>query len=154
MQMNLFVYDENMMCQSAMKVVLAIESGYHRRIAAIISLTNRFHVAVRLSGNRPQMTSICGARVFWWGVTDVVITFWLTLYLIDFFLFARLNLLNVLICIAKIAIFLPRVLMNQKRQISLPVGYKTARPKTGHWEWLWRHFRTSSFAKNRFLGHF
>ena len=64
MQMNLFVYDENMMCQSAMKVVLAIESGYHRRIAAIISLTNRFHVAVRLSGNRPQMTSICGARVF------------------------------------------------------------------------------------------
>ena len=62
MQMNLFVYDENMMCQSAMKVVLAIESGYHRRIAAIISLTNRFHVAVRLSGNRPQMTSICGAE--------------------------------------------------------------------------------------------
>ena len=26
------------------------------------------------------------------------------------------------------------VLMHQKRQISLPVGYKTARPKTGHWE--------------------
>ena len=49
-----------------------------------------------------------------------------------FFLYARLNLLNVLICIAKIAIFLPRVLMNQKRQILLPVGYKTARPKTGH----------------------
>ena len=32
-----------------------------------------------------------------------------------------------------IAIFLPRVLMYQKRQISLSVGYKTARPKTGHW---------------------
>ena len=29
-----------------------------------------------------------------------------------------------------IAIFLPRDLMYQKRQISLPVGYKTARPKT------------------------
>ena len=32
-----------------------------------------------------------------------------------------------------IANFLPRVLMYQKRQISLPVGYKTARPKPGHW---------------------
>ena len=32
-----------------------------------------------------------------------------------------------------IAIFLPRVLMYQKRQISLPVGYKTARSKTGTW---------------------
>ena len=30
-----------------------------------------------------------------------------------------------------IAIFLPRVLVYQKREISLPVGYKTARPKTG-----------------------
>ena len=28
-----------------------------------------------------------------------------------------------------IAIYFPRVLMYQKRQISLPVGYKTARPK-------------------------
>ena len=28
-----------------------------------------------------------------------------------------------------IAIFLPRVLTYQKREISLPVGYKTARPK-------------------------
>ena len=44
-----------------------------------------------------------------------------------------------------IAIFLSRVLMYQKRQISLPLGYKTARPQTGHWEWLWRHSRTSSF---------
>ena len=54
----------------------------------------------------------------------------------DFFLFARLNVPNVLISIAKkisIAIFLPRVLMYQKSQISLPVGYKTARPKTGDW---------------------
>ena len=50
-----------------------------------------------------------------------------------------------------IANFLPRVLIYQKREISLPVGYKTKRPKTGDWEWLWRHFRTSRFAKNRFL---
>ena len=48
-----------------------------------------------------------------------------------------------------IAIFLPRVLMCQKRQISLPVGYKTAAPKTGDWERLWRQFRTPSLAKNR-----
>ena len=53
-----------------------------------------------------------------------------------------------------IAIFLPRVMMCQKRQISLPVGYKTARPKTGDWERLWRQFRTPSLAKNRFLSHF
>ena len=33
-----------------------------------------------------------------------------------------------------IAIFLPCVLMYQKHQISLPVGYETARPKTGDWE--------------------
>ena len=50
-----------------------------------------------------------------------------------------------------IAIFLPRVLMYQKHQISLPVGYKTATPKTGDWERLWRQFRTPSLAKNRFL---
>ena len=57
----------------------------------------------------------------------------------DFFLFAQLNLPNVLISVAKffsIAIFLPRVLMCQKRQISLPVGYKIATPKTGDWERL------------------
>ena len=53
-----------------------------------------------------------------------------------------------------LAIFLPRVLMCQKRQISLPVGYKTARPKTGDWERLWRQFRTPSLAKNRFLRRF
>ena len=35
-----------------------------------------------------------------------------------------------------VAIFLSRVLMYQKHQISLPVGYKTARPKTGDWERL------------------
>ena len=28
--------------------------------------------------------------------------------------------------------FLPRVLMYQKREISLPVGFKTARPKREH----------------------
>ena len=64
---------------------------------------------------------------------------------------------NVLISVAfffSIAIFLPRVLMCQKLQISLPVGYKTATPKTGDWEQLWRQFRTLSFAKNRFLSHF
>ena len=33
-----------------------------------------------------------------------------------------------------IVIFLPCVLMYQKGQISLAVGYKTAKPKTGHWE--------------------
>ena len=36
MQMNLFVYDENMMCQSAMKAVLAIESGYQRRLDSML----------------------------------------------------------------------------------------------------------------------
>ena len=63
----------------------------------------------------------------------------------DFFLFARLNLGNILISTGKknsIAIFLPRVLMCQKRQISLPVGYKTATPNTGDWERLRRQFRT------------
>ena len=57
----------------------------------------------------------------------------LKVYMTDFLLFARLNLPNVLISVAKfffsITIFLPRVLMCQKRQISLPVGYKTATPK-------------------------
>ena len=77
----------------------------------------------------------------------------------NFFLFARLNLPNVLLSVAKrfffpIAIFLSRVLMYQKHQISLPVGYKTARPKTGDWERLWRQFRTPSLAKNRFLRRF
>ena len=33
-----------------------------------------------------------------------------------------------------IAIFLAGVFMYQKCQISLPVVYKTARPKTGDWE--------------------
>ena len=51
-----------------------------------------------------------------------------------------------------ITIFL--VLMYQKRQISLLVGYKTARPKIGDWEWMRRQFRTSSLAKNRFLRNF
>ena len=63
----------------------------------------------------------------------------LQVYMTDFFLFARLNLPNVLISVAKnfsIAIFLPRVLMCQKHQISLPVGYKTATPKTGDWKRL------------------
>ena len=50
-----------------------------------------------------------------------------------------------------IAIFLSRVLLYQKHQISLLVGCKTARSKTGDWERLWRQFRTPSLAKNRFL---
>ena len=32
------------------------------------------------------------------------------------------------------AIFLPNVLMYQKREISFPVEYNTARPKSGDWE--------------------
>ena len=40
--------------------------------------------------------------------------------------------------------------MCQKRQISLPVGYKNTTLKTGDWERLWRQFRTPSIAKNRF----
>ena len=47
------------------------------------------------------------------------------------------------------AIFLPRVLTYQKRQISLPVGYKTAGPKTGDWQRLWRHFRTPSLPAKK-----
>ena len=46
------------------------------------------------------------------------------------------------------------VLLYQKLEISLPVGYRTARPKTGDWEWLWCHFRIWSFGENRFLLHF
>ena len=48
-----------------------------------------------------------------------------------------------------IAIFLNRVLMCQKHQISLPVGYKTVRPKTGDWEPLWHQFRTPSLVKKQ-----
>ena len=62
----------------------------------------------------------------------------LKVYMTEFFLFARSNLPNVLISTAKkvfsIAIFLSRVLMYQTHQISLPVGYKTATPKTEDWE--------------------
>ena len=53
-------------------------------------------------------------------------------------------------CIAKKiskAVFIPRVLIYQTREIWLPMGYKTARPKTGDWGWLWPNFSTSSFAK-------
>ena len=42
-------------------------------------------------------------------------------------------------------VFLAGVLMYQKHQISLPVGYKTARPKTGEWEWLWSQKINISF---------
>ena len=53
-----------------------------------------------------------------------------------------------------IAIFLPRVLTCQKREILLPVSYKTALAKTEDWEWLWRHFRTFYFAAGKLPGHF
>ena len=53
--------------------------------------------------------------------------------------------------IFSIAIFLPPVLTCQKREISLPVSYKTAPAKTEDWEWLWRHFRTFYFAVWSFL---
>ena len=56
--------------------------------------------------------------------------------------------------IFSIAIFLPRVLTCQKREISLPVSYKTALAKTEDWEWLWRHFRTFYFAAGKLHGHF
>ena len=55
-----------------------------------------------------------------------------------FFFITRFNLRYALIRIVKkkvIAIFLFRVLMYQKREISLPLGYKTARPKTVDFEW-------------------
>ena len=53
-----------------------------------------------------------------------------------------------------IAICFPRVLTYQKRESSLPVGYKTAPEKTKDREWLWRHFRTVYFAAGKFPGHF
>lgn len=53
------------------------------------------------------------------------------------FFICSVNLHNVLITIAKqylIAMFRPPVLMFQRREISLPVGYKRAKPITGDWE--------------------
>ena len=74
------------------------------------------------------------------GTTVIESPVWFKVYMTGLFLFARLNLPNVLISIANfffsIAIFLPRVLMYRTSQISLPVGYKTTRPKTGDWERL------------------
>ena len=64
----------------------------------------------------------------------------LKVYMTDFFFICSIKYPNVLISVTKkffsIAIFLSRVLMYQKHQISLPVGYKTARQKTGGWERL------------------
>ena len=39
--------------------------------------------------------------------------------------------------------------MYQKHQISLPVGYETARQKTGDWERLWRQFRTPNLCEKQ-----
>ena len=59
-------------------------------------------------------------------------------YMTDFFFICSIKSLQCADKCSKtkfsIAIFLPPVLMCQKRQISLPVGYKTATPKTGDWE--------------------
>ena len=63
-------------------------------------------------------------------------------YMTEMFLFAFYNIHSVLITTAKsisIAIFRSHVLSCKKREISLPVGYKTPQVKTGDWEWLWRH---------------
>lgn len=60
----------------------------------------------------------------------------LKVYMTEFFI-CSVNLHNVLITIAKqylIAMFRPPVLMFQRREISLPVGYKRAKPITGDWE--------------------
>ena len=61
-------------------------------------------------------------------ISDVIVK----VYMTDFFICS----IKSLQCTDKysknlflIAIFLPRVLLYQKRQISLPVGYKTARPE-------------------------
>ena len=86
--------------------------------------------------------------------TALLNTLVLKVYMTDFFLFAQLNLPNVLISVAKkifsIAIFLPRVLRSQKRQISLLVGFKTATPKTGDWERN-RRQETGKRRKNLFF---
>ena len=63
-------------------------------------------------------------------------------YMTELFLFAFQNIHSVLITTAKsisIASFRSHVLSCKKREISLPVGYKTPQVKTGDWEWLWRH---------------
>ena len=55
-------------------------------IHASISLTNRFHVAVRLFSNRSQMTSKCGKNkkvAHEASVTDVLTTFWRLLWSIN-----------------------------------------------------------------------
>ena len=68
------------------------------------------------------------------------------------FLFAQLNLLNVLISISKK--FFDSNFPSLCFDVPKASNVTSARPKTGDWEWLWRHFRTSSFTKNRFLSHF
>ena len=78
-------------------------------------------------------------------------------YMTDFFLFARLNLLNVLISIAKFFFDsdFPSSCFDVPNASNFTlVGFKSARPKAGDWERLWCHFRTPSSAKNKFLRHF
>ena len=68
-----------------------------------------------------------------------ILMHFLKVYMTDFFICSIKSLQCADKCsetIFSIAIFLPRVLMCQKRQISLSVGYKTATSKTGDWERL------------------
>ena len=48
-------------------------------------------------------------------------------------------------------IFPPRVLMSQKCEISLSVGYKTVKPKRGDWEWKFHVFGTSKHGEEKSL---
>ena len=78
-------------------------------------------------------------RFFVMFVTAVCVLFLIKVYMTDFFICSIKSPQCADKCsknIFSVAIFLPRVLMCQKRQISLPVGYKTATPKTGDWERL------------------
>ena len=96
-------------------------------IGVLTVLCNAYQIIFHKASTHPHQCSPC---------KDSVKTTlgWYLKCIWQIFLFARSNLPDVLISIAKkffsIAIFLSRVLMHQKHQISIPVGYKTARPKT------------------------
>ena len=133
--------------------------------SSIWNSSHKFHFTCRCSfllvpfqirGNDREKNKGSKSLV-WLHFTSSQVTDYTLKCIWQIFLFARSDLPNVLISIAKKIFdsdFPSPVLMYQKRQISLPVGYKTARPKTGDWERFWRHFRTPGLAKNRFLSHF